>query len=438
MERLSAQTLMKAYPLHHYRMDNGMQVYLLHNPISPVVTYLTHYSVGSASEGEGERGLAHFFEHMMFRETETLADGEFDRVVSEAGGVGLNAYTSYDTTAYYVNVPYAQVERVISLEADRMVHLRLSPELIEVERGAVLGELHMVKDTPSDQLWEGLMATAFDQHPYRHPIIGYLAQVQGFSDEDFRRFYRDHYAPNRAVLVVAGGFDEPALLKSLEHAYGHLTPGVARPAPSAPEPAWNGHRRMELRHPKVETDTLMIAARSPGMTHADSPALLLLSALLDAGTSAPLHRELVLTGIGTQTSAALLDNEMHLVSPGVFLLEVVLRHGIPAERAEEVLLNLLKRLAREGIAPGERERALNQLRLEAYGELRTNSSIARQVGSYAIACGDPLFGEKLLGAVGRVSTEDLVRVLNVYLLDASRLTVIQRPELRTAQESASA
>ena len=139
MERLNTQTLMNTYPLHHYRMDNGLQVYLLHNPISPVVTYLTHFTVGSASESERERGLAHFFEHMMFRETDKLADGDFDRVIAAAGGVGLNAYTSYDTTAYYVNVPFAQVDRVIELEADRMANLRLSAELIEIERGAVLG-----------------------------------------------------------------------------------------------------------------------------------------------------------------------------------------------------------------------------------------------------------------------------------------------------------
>ena len=204
MEPRQSWTLLGNYPLRHYSFENGLNAYLLHNPISPVAAFLTHYTVGSASEEDSERGLAHFFEHMMFRETDSLGDGDFDRIIAQSGGVGLNAFTSYDTTAFHVSLPSKNLERVIGLESDRMANLKLSEALIEIERGAVLGEMNMYKDMPSEQMWETLTAEAFSPHPYRHPVIGYEEQVRNFAQRDFERFYRAHYAPNRAVVVVYG------------------------------------------------------------------------------------------------------------------------------------------------------------------------------------------------------------------------------------------
>ncbi|MDH5751852.1 MAG: insulinase family protein [Deltaproteobacteria bacterium] len=426
MELLEKHSLMNACPLHHYRMGNGLEVFLLHNPISPVAAYLTHYTVGSASETDRERGLAHFFEHMMFRETESLGDGDFDRIIAESGGVGLNAFTSYDTTAYYVSVPSSQLGRVIGLEADRMANLRLSTDLIDKERGAVLGELHMVKDLPSDQLWESMMKAAFASHPYRHPIIGYEEGLRGFSGADFESFYRTHYAPNRAVVVVAGGFDESGLCDLLQKSYGHLERGGERPAPAPEDPPWSKDIRVETGHPKVSTENLMLGWRTPGLTHPDMPALLMLSAVLSAGHSAPLHTRIVNTGLGTQAAAYSLEAEMNLVSPGMFMCDVVMRHGVPAARAENVLLEILEQTA-AGVAGEDMERALSQFRLGTFEAMRTNYSLARQVGGYAVATGDPLFGQKLLASIARVGPEDLRRVLLKYMLDAPRMTVIQHP-----------
>jgi zinc protease len=427
LQKIDSFTYMNAHPVQHYRMDNGLDVLLAYNPISPVAAYLTHYTVGSALEGEGERGLAHFFEHMMFRETERLKDGDFDRVMAEVGGVGLNAFTSYDTTAYHVNVPVAQLVRVIELESDRMVNLRLSPELIEIERGAVLGEMNMYKDMPSEQHWNTLMAEAFPRHPYRHPIIGYMEQVRAFDNEDFARFYHAHYAPNRAVVVVAGGFDENGLLGDLERAYGGLSPGLARPASAPADPAWSASRRVEVHHDKISADNLMLTWRTPGVLHPDLPALLLLGAVLSAGQSSPLYRAIVSAGLGTHASAFAMEAEMYLASPALFLVDVALQQDVPAERAEEAVLGVLTGLHRDGIAPEHLERALNQIRLGTYGSLRSNMSVARQIGGFAVACGDPRFGERLLHAVERVTREQALDALQRYLIAAPRLAVVQRP-----------
>lgn len=429
------QTLkfMETFPLNHYVLENGLEIFLLHNPISPVVSYLTHYTVGSASETEQERGLAHFFEHMMFRETRNLADGDFDRIMAEAGGVGLNAYTTYDHTAYYVSVPTAQLQRVIDLEAERMANLVLSPELIEAERGAVLGEMRMYQDMPSEQLWNTMAAEAFPTHPYRHPIIGYEQQVQDFKGPDFQQFYQSHYAPNRAVIVVAGGFDEPTLVAQLQSAYGDLKPGIPRREASPPDKAWSQDRRLELSNGKISAANLMMATQTPEITHDDTPALQVLSALLSAGQSSPLYLQLVQSGLTTHVSAGNLATEMVLSSPGLFLIDAGLRHGVNAEQAEQAIMGVLETLGKEAIAAPEMERALNQIQLGNYAGLRSNNSMARQVGGHAVACGDPCYGEKLLRRMEKVTPGDLQRVLRQYVLQAPRLTIVQNPAQNPAQ-----
>jgi zinc protease len=428
LELISESSLLDVFPVRRFRLGSGLEALLIRNDISPVAAFLTHYKVGSAQEGERERGLAHFFEHMMFRETRTLADGDFDRIISECGGVGLNAFTSYDTTAYHVNVPSSMLGRVIGLESDRMVNLVLSPELLERERGAVLGEMQMYKDMPSDQLWNRVMAESFPAHPYRHPIIGYLEQVEAFQAPDFERFYRAHYAPNRALVVVAGQFDESDLLERLERAYGGLQPGERQPGPARPDPLLPSSRRVEIFHDKVTSESLVLAVRAPGLQHPDIAALQMLAALLTGGQSSPLHRRLVLGGLATHVNASLLDVEWMLISPGLFLIESAMQHGVPAERAEEAVNDELARLRREGIPPEEFERALNQLRLSHYTSLRTNMALARYLGGFLVACGDPLFGEALHAAIERVTAEQVLDVLERYVATAPRVIVAQRPQ----------
>ena len=432
MKRIEQAELMGAFPLSRYRWDNGLEALLVQNPVSPVAAFLTHFSVGSAQEAPDQRGLAHFFEHMMFRETKTLGDGDFDRIIGEIGGVGLNAFTSYDTTAYHVNVPSEMLERVIALESDRMVNLVLSAELIERERGAVLGEMQMYQDMPSEQLWNTLMATAYPTHPYRHPIIGYVNQVEAFQVPDFERFYRAHYAPNRALVIVAGGFDEDKLLAALDRAYGGLKPGAARPADAPPDGPLAAAQTVRIGHEKVSTDTLVIATRAPGILHPDAPALYLLAVLLSGGQSSPLHRKLVLEGLATHASASLLELDWGLSSPGLFLLDAAMQHGVPAERGERAIASVLADFRDRGIAPVEFERALNQLRLSHYTSLRTNMALARYVGRFALICGDAFFGEKFNEAVERVTPGQVADVLDRYVITAPRVEVVQSPKEHSA------
>ena len=430
MELVRECRFLNTYPVSHYRWANGFQAVLVENPVSPVAAYMTFYTVGSASENDQERGLAHFFEHMMFRETETLGDGDFDRIMAEIGGVGLNAYTSYDTTVYHVNVPAAHLERVISVEAERMVKLRLSPTLIERERGAVLGEMKMYRDMPSEQHWTTLTATAYKSHPYRHPIVGYPEQVEGFKDEDFARFYKSHYAPNRALVAVAGGFDPKRTLALLDQAYGELPQGSPRGA-AAPEPGATAGERVEILHGKISTENLLLAIHAPQFEDPAIPSLILWATLLTAGQSSPLYRRIVLDGLGTHVSATLTTPELMLFSPGLFVIEASLQHGVRAEAAEQAIDQVLEEFLHGGIPEEELQRARNQIRLAFFGGTRTNMSLARQIGGYTLACDDPLHSERLLEQLATVTAEELRRTLEDYLIGAPRVVVVQRPESRS-------
>lgn len=418
---------LETFPLWRHLLQNGMELLLLPQEESRVVSCLLHYRVGSAAEQEHERGLAHFFEHMMFRETKHLADGEYDRIIAECGGVGLNAFTSYDTTAYHVRVPQAELQRVLQLEAERMAWLRLSKEKIEAERGAILGELRMYHDMPSEQLWNRVMAEAFSTHPYHHPVIGYEEQIQRFSVEDLQAFYARHYAPAQAVLVLAGKIDPPQAMEWVEECFGELPCGPAPETLPAPEPPWKRSKTRTLKHARVSTDTLVWSWQSPGLQHSDFTALVLGCALLSMGRSAPLYRALVHSGLATQASLSPLDLELMMRSPALIVLEVTLCHGVQSEQAAEALEQLLRHTCAAPPAAEELERTRNQLRLASWEGTQSAMNLARQVGGFVMACDDPTYGESLLRAVERTPAQVIPEVLQRYLLQAPRLEVVQRP-----------
>jgi zinc protease len=185
---------------------------------------------------------------------------------------------------------------------------------------------------------------------------------------------------------------------------------------------------VRIEHEKVSTDWLIAAARAPGIHHPDVPALHLLAVLLSGGQSSPLHRRLVLGGLATHVSASLLDVDWVMASPGLFLIEAAMQHGVPAEAAEDAIDEVLAGFRNRGVPSEEFERALNQLRLSHYSALRANMALARYLGGFAVTCGDPLFGERLTQAVERTTPGQIADVLERYLIAAPRVVVVQSPK----------
>ena len=252
-----------------FTLDNGMQVVVIPDHRAPVVTHMVWYKVGSADEVARHSGLAHFLEHLMFKGTPDVPDGQFSYIVARNGG-SENAFTSYDYTAYFQNVARDRLELVMELEADRMTNLILSEEDVQTERQVVLEERRMrVDNNPAAILGEQVRAAQFYIHPYGWPVIGWQHEIEALTHQDVIDFYKRHYAPNNAVLVVAGDITADELRPLAEAYYGSMskTRGGRSRASKARGTAANGgpsgRARRRSRRSAIGLDQLSRAELQP-------------------------------------------------------------------------------------------------------------------------------------------------------------------------------
>ncbi|MFQ5534040.1 MAG: M16 family metallopeptidase, partial [Sphingomonadales bacterium] len=274
----------------------GLLVAVIPEHRAPIVTHMVWYRVGSADEPPGKSGVAHVFEHLMFKGTENVPAGEFSKIIARNGGRD-NAFTSYDFTAYYQNVAADRLELVMKLEADRMANLKLTPETFEPELKVVIEERRMRTDNrPSAQLSEQIGAVQYLVHPYRVPIIGWLDELSNLTLDDAIDIYRTHYAPNNAVLVVAGDVTVDRV-RALAGKYYGVIPRRATPARNrAVEPRQIAARQVTLRDDKVRqarwTRTYLAPSSVAGDSRHAAP-LQVVAELLGGGATSRLYRALV-------------------------------------------------------------------------------------------------------------------------------------------------
>src|SRR3972149_10211766 len=210
-------------------LENGLKVLLLEEHKAPVVTVHVWYRVGARNEEPGATGLSHFLEHMMFKGTSKLGPGQFSRTVQKNGG-RANAFTSDDYTGYFETFASDRVELALELEADRMRGLLLDPKEVESEKKVVMEERRLrTDDDPVSALQEAMGAAAFQVHPYRQPVIGWVSDLPGLTREDLVRHYNTYYVPNNAVLIVVGDFKSDELLPKIQHHFGGIPRGPAPP-----------------------------------------------------------------------------------------------------------------------------------------------------------------------------------------------------------------
>src|SRR6201746_2339261 len=236
-----------------FPFDNGLQVVVIPDHRTPVVTQMIWYKVGSADETPGKSGLAHFLEHLMFKGTAAHPAGEFSKTVLRIGG-NENAFTSTDYTGYFQRVPREQLPKMMEFEADRMTGLVLKDENVLPERDVVLEEYNMrLANNPDARLTEQIMAALYLNHPYGRPVIGWRQEIQKLDHEDALAFYKRFYAPNNATLVIAGDVDAKDVRPMAERTFGAVArqPAIAdhRMRPQEPTPA--GPRTVTLADPRV-------------------------------------------------------------------------------------------------------------------------------------------------------------------------------------------
>ncbi|SMH46202.1 pitrilysin family protein [Maritimibacter sp. HL-12] len=366
-----------------FTLDNGMEVVVIEDHRAPVVVHMVWYRIGAADEPPGKSGIAHFLEHLMFKGTESRASGEFSRVV-EANGGSDNAFTSYDYTAYFQRVAADRLGLMMEMEADRMRNLVLAPEAVDTEREVILEErASRIDNDPSALFREELRATQYRNHPYGIPIIGWRHEMEALSREDALAAYDRFYAPNNAILIVAGDVTPDEVRKLAKQHYGPLAPsdGIA-PRDRPQEPPSRGERRLEMSDPRVAQPSLVRTYLAPARrsgAQEEAAALTFLAQLLGgSGATSVLGNALEFeNNTAVYTSAGYGATSL---DDSTFSFVVVPAEGVSLEQAEAALDAALEDFMETGPDPDRFERIKMQVRASEIYALDDVGNLANRYG----------------------------------------------------------
>ncbi|MDR3435898.1 pitrilysin family protein [Telmatospirillum sp.] len=345
-----------------FTLKNGMQVVVIPNHRTPVVSHMVYYKVGSADEVAGKTGLAHMLEHMMFKGTKAVPAGSFSQLVASNGG-RENAFTTADYTGFYQNVAVDKLPLVMKLEADRMVNLALQDKDFQPERQVVLEERRMrIENEPQALLEEQLQAALFLNSPYHHPVIGWRNEIEKYVLQDVVDFYRRWYAPNNAILVISGDVTAAQVKPLAEKYYGVLR---ARPVPErlrTEEPAPIAARTVEMRDPDVHQPVWERLYLAPSYRVGDTKyayPLQVLSEILGGGATSRLYKSLVVDqNIAAEVAAAYEPDRLGQTS---FDFEASPRPGVTVEALQKALVTEIQNVANKGVTAQEVEQAKQRL-----------------------------------------------------------------------------
>lgn len=406
-------------------LDNGMRVIVHEDHRAPVMVSQVWYRAGAVDEFNGTTGVAHVLEHMMFKGTPTVPPGEFSKRIAAAGG-RENAFTSRDYTAYFQQMQKDRLALSMELEADRMANLVISDELFAKELQVVMEERRLrTEDQPQAVVYERLMAAAYQAHPYRRPIIGWMSDLQSMTAADARDWYARWYAPNNATLVVAGDVDPDEVLALAKRYFGAVP---ARPLPERKpqaEPEQVGMKRIVVKAP-AQLPYLLMAWHAPTLKdweHDTTPyALQILAGVLSGNDSARLQKSLVKTQQLAVNASAGYD--MVARGPGLFMIDATPAPGKSVAALEKAIRAELLRIQRKGISEAELQRVKAQVIAADVYQRDSLFYQAMQLGEY-VSTGLP--PEALLRRVEKlraVSAEDVQRAAQEWLRE-DRLSVAE-------------
>jgi len=402
------------------QLPNGLRVIAKEMHVAPVAALCVWYRVGSRNEHGGITGISHWVEHMLFKGTRKYSESDLDRLISRNGGVN-NAFTWLDFTAYYETLPADKIVLALDLEADRMVNARFDSREVARERDVILNERQMYENSPGFRLSEEIQAAAFKTHPYGHEVIGYACDLQAMTRDDLYAYYRQYYAPNNAVIAIAGDFDARDLLAQIEQRYGRLKPAPQAPPVTAVEPPQKGERRVIVRG-EGDTDYLALAFHAPEATHEDYMALVALDSVLCGASglsffgggvsnrSSRLSKALVDAGYAADVGGGLVPT----LDPFLYTLQATVMAGKEVAEVEAKLWAELDRVKRDGVTRTELDKAIKQTRAQVAFGAETATNQAFWLG-FSEVIADYTWFTTFLDRLMRVSPEDVVRVANRYL-----------------------
>ena len=390
-------------------LPNGMTVILEENRAAPVVSIQVWVKAGSVQEREQEAGVAHVHEHMLFKGTKSRGVGTIAREVEAAGGE-INAYTSWEMTVYFVNMASRFKKKGIDILADIVENAAFDEQEMAKEIEVIREEIRRAKDMPERRLSETFYATAYGEHPYGRPVIGYDEIVKGFTREDVLRFYRNWYVPENLVWVMVGDLDPEALMPELE---ARLSRIPNRPLPvqkQKVEPPQSAPRVFVQQEDAKEAH-LRIGFHVPDISDPDVPALDLLAQILGQGRSSRLYSSLRMERRLVNSISAY---SMTPKDPGLFLVN----SSLEAEDLDRALTGILEetfRVCFEPVTIQELKKAKTQIESDFIYQKQTVQGQARELGYYEAILGDLGFGEKYLARLRTVRAEDVLRVARTYL-----------------------
>ena len=422
--------------LRRLRLSNGLDVVLAQDRQSPTVSCWMWYRVGSVNEHPGITGVSHWVEHMMFQGSPHYRKGDIDRAIFAIGGTS-NAFTDNDFTAYFATVPKDRWEVPLEIESDRMVDARMVPADSDRERTIILSEREGNENRPEFRVDEELIALAFRHHPYRWDPLGFADDMARMPTQAVADYYQQFYSPRNALLVLTGGFEEAATLRSIRKRFGPIAARGEAPRVDGTEPPIRGSRHSELSGPG-STALIQIGWHSPAFGDPRAPAAMLLDQILGGETSlfspqtfwsrAPehpnsrLYRRLVRNGLAVRATS---DYRPRFY-PGLFRLQALAAPGVDLDRVEEALREEVRRLRRDGATAAEwsdaRAIVARGARLAYEGSTRSGF----RLGFFGVNGGLAREGQ-LLRALLRVHRSEVRSEAERLLTDDSSVTVRYTP-----------
>jgi zinc protease len=395
----------KPVEIKTFKLDNGLRVFVVEDHSSPVATVQVWYRVGSRNENYGITGISHLLEHMMFRPSKGIK-GDYSQIIDMMGGSD-NAFTSRDVTAYHAVIPSNRVEEVIAMEADRMRNLTF--EGFEEEREVVKEERRWrTENTPNGTVYEALYAISFIAHPYRHPVIGWMSDLNSITLEDVKRYYDTYYAPNNAAIIVVGDVKAEEIYKMVKKYFGKYEPRKI-PEVGTKEPEQRGIRRATVKKEGF-SKILAISWHIPEGKNDDIYALEVLSSYLNSKTS-KLYKDLIEGGKASRYSVWVAEG----IDPSIMVFWVNLQPNSDFSEVERIILKNLAEIKEKGID----EAFLNRVKKSAIVEFVNGTEnvlgLGMRMGWSWIIQGDPGKINDYPRKISEVKVEDIKRVANTYL-----------------------
>ncbi len=408
-----------------HKLKNGLRVILSEDHSAPTYSIVVTYNAGSRDERQGRTGFAHLFEHMMFQGSENVGKGEHFIIIENNGG-GMNGNTTSDRTVYFETLPANQLDLGLFLEADRMRSLAINQSNLDNQRTTVQEERRQRYDNqPYGRSFEMLLATTYDNFAYKHSTIGSMEDLNAATVKDVAEFFRTYYAPDNAVLSMAGDFKSDEALSKIEKYFGNVPSQPPPPAPDMTEPKQTAERRKTLDDPLAQLTRIDIAYKIPPGNTPDWYALAVLGDVLSTGQSSRLYQKLVREKqVALQANAGAMERR----GPSLFIATLMVTPGKDPAEVEKLFYEEVERVKSETVTDAEMEKVRMSVRRGDVEQLQGTLYRAQALGENAVFYNDPGVINTSSEKIKKVTKQDIQKVARTYLTEANRTVVVTTPK----------